>query len=140
MRQERVVDANVVVKLFVDEEFSDKAQRLFRSSHLVAYVPDLLYIECTNIFWKYMRRLNLPLHAARQHLHGLRRLRLHKVSLAPFLEPVIHLATQYELSAYDAAYAALAQCLDIPLVTADGKLARKLKASDVEVSWLGELA
>lgn len=140
MRHERVVDANVVVKLFVDEEFSDKAKRLFRTGHLLAYVPDLLYIECTNILWKYMRRLNLPLHTARQHLYGLRRLRLQKVSLSPFLEPVIQLAIQYELSAYDAAYATLAQSLAIPLITADEKLARKLKASDVEVFWLGEMA
>jgi predicted nucleic acid-binding protein len=45
LRHERVVDASVVVKLFVDEEFSDKAKRLFRTGHLLAYVPDLLYID-----------------------------------------------------------------------------------------------
>lgn len=139
MRHERVVDANVVVKLFVTEELSDHAKKFFRTGHLLAYVPDLLYIECTNILWKYVRRLNLPLLAARQHLDRLRRLRLQRVSLPPFLESAILLASQYELSAYDAAYAALAQGMAIPLVTADRTLARKLKGSDIEALWLGDL-
>jgi len=140
LRHERVVDASVVIKLFVDEEFSDKAKRLFRTGHLLAYVPDLLYIECTNILRKHIRKLNLPLHTARQHLYRLRRLRLQRVSLPPFLESAILLASQYELSAYDASYAALAQSMAIPLVTADRPLATKLKDSDIEVHWLGDLS
>ncbi|MEQ9354945.1 type II toxin-antitoxin system VapC family toxin [Coleofasciculus chthonoplastes] len=48
-----VVDASVAIKLFVDDPLSDKVDTLF--SHLDAdpmckfYVPDLFYIECTNI-------------------------------------------------------------------------------------------
>jgi len=56
-----------------------------------------------------------------------------------FLESAILLASQYELSAYDASYAALAQDMAIPLVTADRPLTRKLKSSDIEVHWLGDL-
>ncbi len=139
MRHERVVDANVVVKLFVDEELSVEARKFFRSGRLIAYVPDLLYIELTNILWKHIRKLNLSLQTARQHLYRLRRLRLKRVSLSPFLDSAIQLASQYELTAYDASYAALAKGLAVPFITADEKLARKLKDSDIEVRWLGDL-
>lgn len=139
MRHERVVDANVVVKLFVDEELSDEARKFFRSGRLIVYVPDLLYIECTNILWKHIWRWNLPLQTARQHLYRLRRLRLQRISLSPFLDSAIQLASRYELSAYDASYVALAQALAIPFVTGDEKLARKLKGTDIEVHWLGDL-
>lgn len=57
-----VVDASVAIKLFVDDPLSDKVHTLF--AHLDAdpmckfYVPDLFYIECTNILWKYVRALS----------------------------------------------------------------------------------
>ncbi len=54
-----VVDASVRIKLFVDEEISEQSLALF--SHLAAdppaelYVPDLFYIDCSNIPLKYTR-------------------------------------------------------------------------------------
>jgi len=48
-----VVDASVAIKLFVDEQFSERADALF--AHLASdppihlYVPDLLFVECANI-------------------------------------------------------------------------------------------
>ena len=56
-----VVDASVGIKLFVEEEFSEQAHALF--SCLAAdppaelYVPDLFYIECTNILLKYTTQI-----------------------------------------------------------------------------------
>jgi predicted nucleic acid-binding protein len=138
-RRERVVDASVIVKLFVIEELSEEARRFFKSGSLLPYVPDFLYIECANIFWKYVRRFHLSLPAARDNLFKLRKLRLQPVSVPPSLQSVIHLASRYEISAYDAAYAALAHDLSIPLVTADRKLVGKLADSEVDVRWLGEL-
>ena len=52
-----VVDANVCVKVFVVEPLTAEATDLF--SHLTDenppqfYVPDLFFIECANILWKY---------------------------------------------------------------------------------------
>jgi hypothetical protein len=54
-----VLDASVGIKLFIDEEFSDKVQRLFsglaEDPEAEIYVPDLYYIECANILLKYTR-------------------------------------------------------------------------------------
>lgn len=139
MRPERVVDANVVVKVFLDEELSEEARRLFRAPALRLYTSDFIYLECTNVFWKHIRRFNISLQSAEQKLSKLRRLRLYPVSVPPMLSSVIQLASQYEISAYDATYASLAQSFDIPLVTADWKLFCKLKDSEVPIQWLGSL-
>jgi predicted nucleic acid-binding protein len=42
------------------------------------------------------------------------------------------------LTAYDAAYVALARKLSLPLVTADEALIRRLDSTGLEVRWLGE--
>ena len=139
MRPERVVDASVAVKVFVDEELSEQARRFFRVPALRLYSPDFVYLECTNVLWKHIRRFNLSLENARQSLIRLRRLRIHPVSVPPILPSVIQLASRHGISAYDATYASLAQAFAIPLVTADWKLFCKLKDSDVPVLWLGDL-
>lgn len=60
-----VLDASVGIKLFVEEEFSDKVQRLFskldEDPQAEFHVPDLFYIECANILLKYTRRFDRPL-------------------------------------------------------------------------------
>jgi predicted nucleic acid-binding protein len=124
-----VVDASVGIKLFVDEEFSEQAHALF--TYLAAdppaelYVPDLFYIECTNILLKYTRRFGRSLEDSQADLIDLRRLALKPTSTVDLMENALLLAGEFNLSAYDACYAALAKQLDIPLLTADQPLARK---------------
>ena len=55
-------------------------------------------------------------------LGGLRDMRLSRYSHTPFLDRVWELKDN--LSAYDAAYVALAETLSAPLVTTDARLAR----------------
>lgn len=139
-----VVDASVGIKLFVVEEFSEAADRLF--SRLAAspparfYVPDLFYIECANILWKYARRFNYPADNARQDVRDLQALALRTVSTADLLEPALELALAYNITAYEAAYAALAQQLSLPLITADETLQRKLNRSGISVQRLKDFA
>jgi predicted nucleic acid-binding protein len=138
---ELVVDASVVVKIFVQEELSEKAdvllQRLDEQPPSWFYVPPHFVSECTNIFWKYIRRFNYPREAARRDLASLRALPFQVVDISPLL--VLELAADFNITAYDAGYAALAQYLDVPLVTADQPLVRKLEKSDCKVVWLGNL-
>jgi len=136
-----VVDASVGIKLFLVEPLSDRADALF--AHLIAtpparfYVPDLFFIECTNILWKYTRRYGYPAKAALQDVADLTRLPLQTVSTADLAETALTLAVAHEISAYDAAYVALAQRLSLPLVTADETLVRHLVGTEMDVRWLG---
>ena len=69
-----VVDASVGIKLFLVEPLADRADLLFTSLTMTPparlYVPDLFYVECTNILWKYVRRFgySLPLVTADEAL------------------------------------------------------------------------
>jgi predicted nucleic acid-binding protein len=141
--QAAVVDASVGIKLFVPENGSQQADRLF--NRLAAdppasyFVPDLFYIECANILWKYVQRFGYPLENARQDVHDLQALALHDVPTADLAAEALELALELNITAYDACYAALARRLELPLVTADDFLARKLAASGINVLSLWEI-
>ncbi len=61
------------------------------------------------------------------------------VSTADLLEPALVLALNYEITAYDACYIALAEQLSLPFVTTDEALARKLIGSQIDVQELQDM-
>lgn len=143
-----VIDASVGIKLFVVEDGSEAVDRLFAelapNPELAAapsrfYVPDLFFVECGNILWKYARHFGYDVNSARQDIVDLQALRLQTVSTADLLTPAFELAVQYNLTMYDACYAALAQEVSLPLITADAPLARKLADSTITVRTLADL-
>lgn len=133
-----VLDASVGIKLFVEEEFSDKVQRLFsklaEDPHTEIHVPDLFYIECANILLKYTRRYKRPLEDSLADIKDLNKLTLKSTSTAELIEEALVLASEKNLTAYDASYAVLARRLRLPLITADAPLA---KAIDWAI-WIGD--
>lgn len=133
-----VVDASVGIKLFVDEPLSDQAHALFTkfTDELPAefYVPDLFYIECANILLKYMRRFGRSLTDSQADLVDLIALALRPVSTADLMEGALMLASQKNLTAYDACYAVLAQQLNVPLITADEPMVKSVEWA----IWLGD--
>ncbi|HJS20163.1 MAG TPA: type II toxin-antitoxin system VapC family toxin [Anaerolineales bacterium] len=134
-----VVDASVGIKLFVKEEFSEQAHALF--SYLAAdppaelYIPDLFYIECTNILLKYTRRFGRALEDSQADVADIKVLSLKSTSTAELMENALLLATEKGLTAYDACYAVLAQKLEVPLITADEQLSKAIESS----IFLGDL-
>jgi predicted nucleic acid-binding protein len=133
-----VLDASVGIKLFVEEEFSDKVQNLFsklaEDPQAEIHVPDLFYIECANILLKYTRRYKRPIEDSLADLEDLNKLALKSTSTADLIEDALLLANEKNLTAYDACYAVLAQKLELPLITADAPLA---KAVDWAI-WIGD--
>ena len=79
-----VMDASVGIKLFIEEEFSDKVQRLFakltEDPRAEIHVPDLFYIECANTLLKYTRRFNRPLEDSLADIKDLGKLALKSTS------------------------------------------------------------
>jgi predicted nucleic acid-binding protein len=63
---------------------------------------------------------------AREAFAVLRALPLQTVSSSELAPIALDLALAHGLSVYDGTYAALAERLDMPLVTADGRLVKKL--------------
>ncbi len=138
-----VVDASVGVKLFVLEADSERVDRLFNrlaaDPPAIFFVPDLFYIECTNVLWKYVRRFDYPAENARQAILDLQSLALSSIPTVDLIDQAFELALAYDIGAYDACYAVLARRLDLPLVTADAALAQKLAESGIVLHLLQEL-
>ena len=137
-----VIDASVGVKLFLREPLSEQAEALF--THLAAdppahfYVPDLFFVECANILWKYVRRFSYPPEDAGENVRALQRLRLRSVSTAELIADGLRLGLEHGVTAYDACYLALAHRLHVPLITADQRLVQALRATPHDVRWLGD--
>jgi len=137
-----VVDASVGIKLFLVDPLSDAAHALFTrltdDPPARLYVPDLFFIECANILWKYVRRYGYPAADARQDIGDLVRLPLQRVSMAALAEDALTVAVEYGSTAYDSAYVALAQRLNLPLVTADQALVRRFAGVGLDVRFLND--
>lgn len=73
----------------------------------------------------------LSQHAATGAFDELQSIRLHRYPIAPFLRRVWEL--RQELTAYDAAYLALAETLEVPLVTRDHAMAISQTTAEVVV-------
>lgn len=142
MTPEWVVDASVAIKLFVAEDLSEEASLLFeglwQDPPVQFYVPDLFYLECASILWKYVRRFGHSPEKARAALQDLDAMDLRPAPSSILFQDSLDLALLRDTSVYDASYVCLAQSLRIPFVTADRKLVVKLQGSGIRVHWLGE--
>lgn len=125
---ERVVgDASVVVKWFIEEEYSDKALEL-RDMHVNGEVhvaaPELLPFEVLNAL-RYSRLFSLEelkIAAASLSSYGIE---LHSLK-GKLADRAVEIAVEKGITVYDAAYVALAQELGTVLYTADEELIGKI--------------
>jgi predicted nucleic acid-binding protein len=138
-----VIDASVGIQLCIAEPLSGHARALLDQASATPparfSVPDLFYVECANILWKHVRRLNYSAAQAVQDIVQVRTLPVQSVPTADLVEDGLPLALAHGISAYDACYLALAQRLNRPLVTADQALVRKLAGAGPAVEYLGNI-
>lgn len=118
-RQEKVIDASVIVKWFLDEKDSDKARILrteLAKENLILIVPDLLFLEVLNTLrYKMVKKDGLI--EANEILSGLG-LKIGRIS-KEIMSKVIENSIKYNITIYDAVYVTLAQMYGTFLITAD---------------------
>jgi predicted nucleic acid-binding protein len=138
-----VVDASVAVKIFVPEALSDRALAVFAkfaaADEAELIVPDFFFIECANVFWKWVQRSDYPEDDARAHLRDLAALGLTAIPAQLLADNALAIALAHRITAYDACYLAAAAQLELPLITADEKLARTVAKASFDVQWLGDV-
>lgn len=113
-----VVDASVLAAALFGEEENDLAMSWMRGHSLAA--PQLVDYEIANIALNKLRRNQIGADSAAQSLTLFAELELARLP-AP-ADGVFSIATQYDLSAYDASYLWLAVHLGSPLATFDKRL------------------
>ncbi len=137
-----VIDANVCIKLFLIEPLTEQATSLF--AHLAGdvparfFAPDLLYIECANVLWKYVDHYGYRVEAARQDIADILELPIIATPTYELADAALQLAAEQRIAAYDAAYVVLSQRLGLPLVTADERLLHRLRQTGLDLRWLGD--
>jgi predicted nucleic acid-binding protein len=85
------------------------------------HAPHLLDVEVTQVLRRLVREKTVASHRADEAIGDLRDLRLTRYPHSVLLARIWQL--RHTLSAYDAAYVALAEVLDAPLLTCDARIA-----------------
>ena len=112
-----VVDASVVVEVLTGGPSAAALfSRLFQP-RLELHAPHSLDLEVANAVKKLWRRGHLSDENVDEIGGIYRDLRIVRYATAPFLDRIWRL--RYNFSPYDAAYIALAEWLDVPLITRD---------------------
>ena len=130
-----LLDTSVAVKWFIREEDSEKAADL-RHAHgraeILLHAPDILLLELTNAL-RYS-----PLISAEEILQALRLFPGLGITIIPFdpdaLTSSITLSLEHDLAVYDAYFLALAQAMEIPLITADRRMLSRPTTEDGALS------
>lgn len=116
-----VVDASVLATALGDDgDDGRRARERLAPEHLSA--PELIDLEVTSVFRRLCAAKALDPARAEQALTDLADLRLERVPHRALVRRCWEL--RHNATVYDAAYIALAEVLDAPLVTADRRLAQ----------------
>ena len=116
-----VVDASVVVKWLVREEWSDESSRLLDAG-LTLIAPELVFAEASNALWAMHRRGDLSRDDLSDATDLLRSAPLSvPVSMRRLTAGAVRLAVDLGHPAYDCYYLALAMQEQYPVVTADAR-------------------
>jgi predicted nucleic acid-binding protein len=133
--REALLDTSVAVKWFVPEEDSEKALSLRRAQEdreLQLYAPEVLLMELANAL-RYSSEFS-----AGEIIEALETPFELRILLIPFsldaLNLAVTLSIEHDLAVYDAYFLALAQAMEIPLITVDRRMLSRLTAEDGALS------
>lgn len=135
-----VVDASVIVKWFLVEEFAAEAVRLKECRADLA-APDLVYAEVGNVVWKHWRRHEIDRGTADEIVEALQSAPIRTYPIHGLFASAWPLAARFERSFYDCVYLALAEKLYCRLVTADRKFYDALKHTPAggRLLWVADI-
>jgi predicted nucleic acid-binding protein len=117
-----VIDASALIEVLLNTPAGGRvAERLFGRNDTL-HAPHVLDLEVSQVLRRYALSGAIDAQRSRQALEDLADLPLNRYPHNIFLQRIW--ALRRNLTAYDAAYIALAEALRAPVVTRDGALAR----------------
>ncbi|WP_430256837.1 type II toxin-antitoxin system VapC family toxin [Neorhizobium sp. DAR64872/K0K18] len=127
-----VLDASMAAAWLLPEEYSEAAEAVLSKIDAPCPVPSLFFFEIRNILAMSERRGRIGAGGALINMERVRRLPLDDAGIGGD-GYVLLLSANHTLSAYDAAYLALAINRNISLATLDRKLASAARKEGVTV-------
>jgi predicted nucleic acid-binding protein len=117
-----VVDASIALEVLLRTAKGERAfERLFQHGEEL-HAPHLIDVEIVQVLRRYALTGQMSADRCEQALDDWRALRIHRCVHEPLMDRVW--ALRENLTAYDAAYVALAEALNAPLITSDGRMAK----------------
>ncbi len=117
-----VLDASAVIELLLNGRAAAGLRtRLFAAGQTL-HAPEVIDLEVLQVLRRFVRDRELPAERATEALNDYRDLAIECYSHELLFDRIWELRAN--LTAYDAAYVALAELLGAPLLTADQRLAR----------------
>jgi len=116
-----VIDASAVLELLLRTSSADVLSERLLHPEATLQAPHLLDLEVAQVIRRFWMAGSITAERAEEALADFRDLRIHRHPHEPLLFRVWEL--RHNLTAYDAAYVALAEALDAPLLTRDSRLA-----------------
>ena len=128
MPQRAVIDANVAIKWFIEEDGHDRARALLTGGDRLIG-PDLVLIECVNIAWKKWRQGSLDAADVAEITQLLPDAFAVITDSREVLVSAARLSLRLNHPAYDCLYLAVAEDRGAVLVTADDRLIRAVQGT-----------
>ena len=127
-----VLDASVTVELLLNSEVGRRIAERIADPDLALHAPQLLDLEVAQALRRYAAAGLIGAETGREALERLGDLGITRWDHEPLLPRVWTL--RHNLTAYDAAYAALAEALEATLLTGDRRLASAPRlAAEIEI-------
>ena len=119
-----VIDSNVVIKWFIEEEDSATAQLIYEAyenGNVSLLAPDLIYAEFGNIIWKKLTFHSLKYDEADFAIQEVRKLAISITPVTDLFDDAYRIAVRHQRTFYDSLYLALSIKENCKFVTADEK-------------------
>lgn len=137
-----VVDSSVVIKWFLPEDDSTKAEAIeaqLEKGEVILLAPELLLAEVANILWK--KRSQLGEEEATRIIDSVISTGIWIVGMEPLIGEAYRIARQFNRTVYDSMYnIALARERDCDFVTADERLFNAVSSREPRVKLLRDYA
>ncbi|MCH7787759.1 MAG: type II toxin-antitoxin system VapC family toxin [Chloroflexi bacterium] len=136
-----VLDASVVVKVIIEEEFSEQAETLLTANiraRRPLFGPPHLASEVTNAIYQRLRRRHITAIEAEQTLNHFLQLPIQLLAPVDLYEEAFLFARTNKLTnTYDSLYVALARILNAELWTDDRALINSVGSIAPWIRWIG---
>lgn len=116
-----VLDASAAIDWLLQSPAGQRIERRIYSRNETLHAPHLFDVEVAQVLRRMAREKTISAERADLAMQDLQNLRIFRYPHSIFLQRIWQL--RQNLTAYDAAYVALAEQLDVPLITRDARLA-----------------
>lgn len=137
----QAIDTSALVKYVLPEQDSSIAEKIVafhRAGAVNLIAPQYILVESGNVLWKHLQRHNLGVEDAVESFRALRNLAIGLVPDAELLEDALTIAADNGITVYDSLFCTLAVRENVPLITSDQVLVRRVANTGVRATLLSE--